>query len=900
MHKDKIEEKKSYKTAKDQVWLRAGDGLIAAFLVPVIIMIIIFLQRGIFPFGEESFMRTDMYHQYVPFFSEFKHKLSEGGSLFYSWNVGMGINFSALYAYYLASPMNWLILLVPKKYVIEFITYMIVFKIGLSGLTFAYYLKKHSERTGFGIAFFGIFYALSGYMAAYSWNIMWLDCILLFPIVCLGLERLVGEKKGLLYSISLGICISSNYYISIMICIFMVLFFLMRLLLEQKQGVKGFFGSVLRFAFYSLVAGGISAVILLPEIYALQSTASGEFNFPKSFTSYFSIIDMFARHIGNVKTEIGLDHWPNIYCGVAVFLFLPLYLYNRRIRLKEKAVYLTAALFLLASFSVNVLNYMWHGLHYPNSLPARQSFIYIFLVLYMGFRVYDRFEGNHARDIGRALLAAVGFVLLCQKFVSQAHFHFAVYYAALLFLALYALLMYLHKKRLCNPNVLLFVLLGIVSAEAAVNTVITSVTTTSRSAYIDDNEDVRSLLSQLPNHPGEFYRFDKVSRKTKDDGAWMNFHSVSLFSSTASADMSDFFRKIGCESSTNAYSITGATPLIDCLFAVRYGIYSQQPGNEQLNYVSYSGETYLYENPYVLPLGYMLPRGFENEWQLDIGNPAEVQNDFAARLGIGPVLDKVAGSASGSRYSFNAYEKGEYYVYIANPNVDNVQVTIGENRRSQSFEHTKRGFFLDLGICDANEEVVLTTDDEEALDAMVYRFNYDALGYIYEALSGHGLLIREYRDDYINADLNIEEGGTLMTSIPYDKGWKILVNGQKKEAKKGFGSFLALEMEPGIYRIEMFYEPEGLAAGSLISLVSVLLLAVIVLAGILRGVFERARERRESEEGFEDEEESDASDESEEPAKAKAEEKARGEKAGVKQMEDAQEALGEEEEGEKR
>lgn len=885
-----MKEKKSYRSGEAEIWLKSGDGLIAAFLVPIIIMIIIFLQRGIFPFGEESFMRTDMYHQYVPFFSEFKHKLSQEGSLFYSWNVGMGINFSALYAYYLASPMNWLILLVPKKYVIEFITYMIVFKIGLSGLSFAYYLKKHSEGTGFGIAFFGIFYALSGYMAAYSWNIMWLDCILLFPIVCLGLERLVAEKKGMLYSISLGICISSNYYISIMICSFMILFFLMRLILEKKRGVKDFFASVFYFTFYSLLAGGISAIILLPEIYALQSTASGEFNFPKSFSSYFSIIDMFARHIGNVKTEIGLEHWPNIYCGVAVFLFLFLYLYNRRIGLKEKAVYLTACLFLLASFSVNVLNYMWHGFHYPNSLPARQSFIYIFLVLYMGFRVYDRFDGNRERDIGKALLASIGFVLLCQKFVEQTHFHFAVYYAAMFFLGIYALLMYLHKKRLCNPNVLLFLLLGIVSAEAAVNTVITSVTTTSRSAYIEDNEDVRTLLSQLPNDLGDFYRFDKVSRKTKDDGAWLNFHSVSLFSSTASADMSDFFKKIGCESSTNAYSITGATPLIDCLFAVKYGIYSQQPGNEQLNYLSYSGETYLYENPYVLSLGYMLPAEFESRWQLDIGNPAEVQNDFAAQLGAAPVLDKVAGTASGSRYSFNAYEKGEYYVYIANPNVDNVLVTIGESRRSLSFEHTKRGFLLDLGICEENEEVVLTTDDEESLDAMVYRFNYDSLEHIYQMLSKNNLLIREYRDTYINADLNIEEGGVLMTSIPYDKGWKIMVDAQKREAKKGFGSFIALDMEPGIHRIEMFYEPEGFARGGLISLASVLILAGSALIGALRKMLKELREQREVQEWEEEEDEEEERKEGEEsPDEANEAQEDEREAEGLNEEEEAAE-----------
>lgn len=73
----------------------SGDGLLAAFFVPVMVLLIIFIQRGIFPFGEESFLRTDMYHQYAPFFSEFQYKLTHGGSLLYSWDVGMGVNFSA-------------------------------------------------------------------------------------------------------------------------------------------------------------------------------------------------------------------------------------------------------------------------------------------------------------------------------------------------------------------------------------------------------------------------------------------------------------------------------------------------------------------------------------------------------------------------------------------------------------------------------------------------------------------------------------------------------------------------------------------------------------------------------------------------------------------------------------
>lgn len=70
---------------------------------------------------------------------------------------------------------------------------------------------------------------MSGYLAAYNWNVMWLDCIFLFPLIALGLEKLVTEGKYRLYCISLALCILSNYYISIMVCIFLVLYFLVLL-----------------------------------------------------------------------------------------------------------------------------------------------------------------------------------------------------------------------------------------------------------------------------------------------------------------------------------------------------------------------------------------------------------------------------------------------------------------------------------------------------------------------------------------------------------------------------------------------------------------------------------------------------------------------------------------------
>ena len=103
-------------------------------------------------------------------------------------------------------------------------------------------------------------------MAAYSWNIMWLDCILLFPLIVYGLERLVREQKGMLYCVTLGLSILSNYYISIMTCLFLVLYFIALLILEEPGPVRKYVENCVRFGIYSLLSGGLAAGVLLPEI----------------------------------------------------------------------------------------------------------------------------------------------------------------------------------------------------------------------------------------------------------------------------------------------------------------------------------------------------------------------------------------------------------------------------------------------------------------------------------------------------------------------------------------------------------------------------------------------------------------------------------------------------------
>ena len=820
---------------------RPYDGLLVAFFVPVVIMIIVFIQRGIFPFGENSFLRTDMYHQYAPFFAEFKEKLASGDSLLYSWDVGMGVNFSALYAYYLASPFNWLIVLCPRDYVIEFMSYMVVLKIGLSGLTMAWYLRRHNKTSDIGIGVFGVFYALSGYMAAYSWNIMWLDCILLFPLIMLGAERLVNEKKPHLYCAALGLSILSNYYISIMICMFLILWFIALQILKGWRGMRELLGTGARFVIYSVLAGGVSAAVVLPAVFALKATASGNISFPKTIDSYFSIIDMMARHIGNVETEIGLDHWPNIYCGVAVYMFLALFVMCRRVSLREKAVYLLTLLFFYLSFSVNVLNFIWHGFHYPNSLPCRQSFIYIFLVLAVCFKAYAHLREFSLKQVGIAFWLSIGFVVLAEKVVTEAHFHFSVFYVAILFLAAYGGIIWYYKQPGSSRMAAAILMLAVVSVEAAANTAVTSVTTTSRTSYTMDNKDVRALVGGL-KPADDFYRVEKIDRKTKNDGAWLGFPSVSLFSSTASADMSRFFKAMGCESSTNAYSITGSTPLVDALFSVRYALYPEEQWNRpELTLAAESGQVWLYENPDVLPLGYMVPGALDLDWNFELTNPADVQNQLSDILNVPYTMMDAPGESLGNRFTFTPEESGEYYVFITNRQVERVTAVWGEN--TKTFDHINRGYFLELGPLIAGQTVTVTGDGNEELTARAYRFSYDGLRAVTGALGREPWRLTSWTSSSLKGTVTAEEPGLLMTTIPYDRGWQIAVDGRPVTARKMLGAFLGVELSAGDHEIEMHYMPEGLKPGIYISGVSA---ALFILSLTLAGRKKRRKKRHET------------------------------------------------------
>ncbi|MGN0398142.1 MAG: YfhO family protein [Candidatus Fimimorpha sp.] len=829
---------------KKDFWEKYAPYL-CAFFIPVIVMIAVFIQRGIFPFGEMSFLRTDLYHQYAPFFQEMKKKLAEGGSLLYSWDIGMGTNFMSLFAYYLASPLNWLLYLCPRDYIIEFITYFIVIKIGLSSVSMTYYLIQHNGKHDFGAAFFGIFYGLSGYMAAYSWNIMWLDCILLFPLVVLGLERLVQKDKCFLYCISLGLCILSNYYIAIMICIFLVIYFLVQLLLSSCQG-KEYLKKIAEFAVYSLLAGGLAAIVLLPEIYALKTTASSSISFPQTVTSYFSIFDMIARHLVDVEVHIGLDHWPNIYCGVAVLFLIPLYILNRRVNFYEKFLYCLLLLFFYLSFSNNVLNFIWHGLHFPNSLPARQSFIYIFLVLSMAWQGYDGIRSRSIKQIIGCMWLAIVFTILAEKIITEKFFSWHVYYVSILFLAFYGGTAYLYRKEQITKRLAAGFIIFLVTIEAFINTTTTSVTTTSRTSYIRDDQAIRTILASVKAEEPEFYRVEKSKIRTKNDGAWLDYPSISIFSSTANASLTSFFKVFGLESSTNAYGSVGSTFLSNMIFGVKYNISNEVLEETDVRelYMEQDG-VYVYKNNYTLPLGFLVQKDFNQVWITNGATPFENLNSFAeVSSGISDLYTTInTDFVDASTYSVKINKDGFTYLYVNKFGPNKVDVTDAAGNTT-SHDNLNRGYILDMGYRRSGDVLTIKNTDENGADKTLtvtaYQMNEYKLKRVYDTLSRTSMTVDEYNDTHINAHITSDHDGILLTTIPYDTGWTITVDGTVVSPEKFGDAFISLPLTAGFHTLTFSYVPGGVLEGAIITVSS---LAVLIALYLITIFWKRKKKR---------------------------------------------------------
>ena len=635
---------------------RKGNVLALAFAIPCVGMLFVMLFSGYAPFGRYSMLYSDMYHQYYPFFVAFRQALRSGEGLLYTWSVGLGMDYLGLISYYLASPLNILSVLVPEGWLLSYFSLLVPIKLGLAGLFFAIFLKKIFRREDISLGGFGGFYGLCAWALGYQWNIMWLDTFALLPLVALGTVSLLDEKRFFLYTLTLFMSVYANYYIGFFTCVFVFLLFWIYEVCRWG-GWRKLVGDFCRIGFFTLLALGMTMVLTLPALAALQTTQSSVNKFPTGFrlniadaNTIKGLLDAMRQVAGNMGGSIEptfKEGLPNLYCGISSILLMFLYLMARDVKLRDKICAVGLLLFFNVSFIIRQLDYIWHGFHFTNMIPYRFSFLYSFVVLFMAYRAWTLRRSFSSGQIVAAGVLTMGILACHEGLLDTQSLELAgrslkipVYLIYnLVFLGVYLATFLWGRRQIPVPEdatdrqVLrihaanarhraetAWLLLGIMGLELLGTLVCFGLffPGTAVSNYPKGTSYTASVIRYMKEREEDtlFYRAETTHSQTLNDGALNGYRGVSAFTSSANVQVTEFMRALGygAKNTYNRYLFEESSPVANLFLGLKYMI--DRDGKDKTSTyfreVNSFGDTTLLENTAYLPLGFLAESGLEN------------------------------------------------------------------------------------------------------------------------------------------------------------------------------------------------------------------------------------------------------------------------------------------------
>ena len=899
---------------------------IFSFIVPIMLMVVIYALIGIYPAGDKTIVNSDMYLQYVGFLGHIKDVLKGEANLFYSFSKSLGGNTVGLFAYYMSSPLNLIIGLFPKAYIADAIVVITLIKIGLSSLTFTIYLIQSFKKKDINVIMFSLCYCLMAYNINFQLNIMWLDGVVLLPLVMLGIDKLINENKYKLYVISLFIAIVSNYYIGYMICIFSGLYFIYKLILNNKVKLiklGSFIGA-------SILSVALSAFILIPTVLSLSSGKAKFRLFQELPKLMMSLDEVIAQlFIGNYSLGQIMGNYPNIYCGVIITVLGILYFLNKNISRKERILSGIFMFVLLLSIFISTLVLIWHGFDYPVGFAYRFSFLISFLGIVLAYKEFISYENISKLKIAIIILLGVG----CTGYILYGDYEglslwnilltflFFVVYIILIKLAnwsnfnkdekwnfslsVYQWLCKIVKfyrctegnvrcvnkpidyskcgkvdnnrkklrdvKKIKLEQIINILIVTIVFIELSINAYsclkLKSYVSRVR-IYIYINE-IQPIVDELKENMNNFYRMEEVFANTYDDPMLLNYYGITHSSSANDRNTRKFMANMGFKTSSifEKYN-RGSLISIDSLLGVKYQIASKKSENfsdnnytenEYYKKVLEEGDYIVYENPIALPIAFMVNDNLKDVDTLDV-NTFELNNrllssmvntkkvinkslnvkeiiseNLISTINNGEVcyerMDKQ--KASSITFIVEAEDNNPVYMFLKSNAYESgtvssnqVRVSINGVRKFTAFD--SRNYNVEyIGAFNKGEdiriEINLNTNKLYLKELQIYSCDVDEFEEVYNNLKENIISDTDYRDGYVKGKISVTEDKTLIyTSIPYDEGWTVKIDGKKVEYVKILDGLIGVDVDTeefseGEHVIELKYKVPGLMVGIIIS-----------------------------------------------------------------------------------
>lgn len=883
------------------------------FIIPLLIMRIIYMCVGILPGLDGSVLVLDLNGQYVYFYEALRDFLHGDGSLLYSFSRALGGEFLGIYAYYVASPLALIVGLFPEGKILEALLFIFVLKTGFCGLTFGYYLHKTTRHVNRYVSImFSTMYALCSYAVVQSHNSMWIDALIWLPIITLAIEGLIKNGSYKLYVISLAIMLSSHYYIGYMVCIYIAIYFFYYYIANkpniENSGAVHFIRSLTKIIFTSLLAIGIAAFVLIGAYTSLQF-GKNTFSTPKWDLEFrYGIADLMAKFLPGAYDTVEPEGLPFVYCGTLTLILIPFYYCAKKISIREKICSTVLVGIFIISFMFNPLDIIWHGFQAPNWLNYRYSFILCFILLVMAYKAFLEIN-KHSSVIAFAsggMLIAVTVLLYNMEFENfilgeegkYVEKHLDTYrtllFTILMVIALCIVIFFLRKaSNIKSRRRATKALLTIVCIEMLLNGIINitalnfDVTYSSYSSYNGFFDKISPVVNEIKENDSSFYRMEKTHHRKTNDVMTLEMNGLSCSTSTLNKETVKFLANMGYASKSHWSKYLGGNPVSDSILGVKYVVFQKdQPSNystyrenQALNSlmskyytVVAEDESYIgYENPYALSLAYQVSDDIKDLIFNTVDedgdlisvelSPFERINDIASALYGSEIklfvpveitetthsnlrksaiaghtkYEKIQESSSAS-VTFKLTAPNDNYLYFYAPTKYSREadfyvnskkygnIMAKESNRIKAMGSFEKGDTVTVKLTLSSKNLYLKSDEY-----YFYYLDMTMVEKLTDKLSRNEFNIEKFSDTKLSGTITTDSySSSIFTSIPYDEGWRVYVDGKRTEIYKNADALIGFDIsDPGAHTLKLVYRPIALTLGLPISICSVILFAVI-------------------------------------------------------------------------
>ena len=806
---------------------------ILTFIVPILIMLISCIVNKTYPFGKEILPKYDGYYQYAGFTSYYKNVLLGNESLFYSFKGLLGYNFYATSIYYMFNPTNLLCIFSTSENILEYYTFIILLRIGLSGFTMCKYLKyKFKNQSNLRYIIFSISYALMAYNVCYFFNYMYFDTVVLFPIVVLGLDKLIYERKNRLYIISLTLSIISNFYIGYMVCIFSLLYFIYNIVIYKldKNIIKDFIIS-------SLLSGFMCMIIIIPE--ASELLKGKALLYTSSKTEYFkfnmNFLNIFYKFLPGSTSNYDLEYgMVNIYVSLFVIILVIKYFFNKKISKKERITTLIFISFFLFSISFNLLDFAWQLFQKPIWYPNRYIFTFSFFLITIAMKEITNI--TYKTNIKENLIIIISFILLTLYSIISLKIHNDNIKIISYILGIILILQYTFFLNNKNAKYLLVMLFFIEVTTNAIFTLKIMGKTTTMTQY-KTNEEINKKavkhIKEIENKDNNFYRMELSTSTVHNSPSLLNYNGINHFNSVKNAKTLNFLNKFNYQvTDYTSVEFNNYNPYLTSLLGIKY----INGSKDEMYYENvYNESPYMYLNKDALSLGYMI---YNKKFKESNSSYQNTENLINSMLNTDIKRYKVIDNFNGEDTEIKEIDNKKYVISKTSIKIEmedkasNSMFLIPS--RNISFVASYSIFINDEEIKDAvikqspifinkgdTYKIIIKSNlSKTELNSLKwYQIDYDKYIETINELKKNEFNITKYnKDNHIEGNIDVNnDKNVLLLTIPYDKGWNIYADDNKVDYDICFDSFICLDLHKGKHNIKMNYVPSGFIIGLIIS-----------------------------------------------------------------------------------